>query len=149
MEKTIVMIKPDGIHKKVMGEIIKRIEDEDLEIINIKVTRLEREQVSELYKESLKKFSKIKKEVLDYMTLGPSIIMMLEGDQAIKKARKIRGLSDPSRSPVGSIRKDFAGDQDMEKLTKQGLATKNIMHASGDKEEVEAEIKLFFNENGV
>ncbi len=111
-----------------------------------KIVKLQREQVSELYKESLKKFPQIREKVIDYMTEDVSILMVIEGEEAIQKARKIRGLSDPSKSPPGSVRRDFAGDQNMEELTKKGLATKNIMHSSGNKEEVEAEIKLFFGE---
>ncbi|MBA7599197.1 Nucleoside diphosphate kinase [subsurface metagenome] len=146
MEKTVVMVKPDGIQRKLVGEIIKRIESERLDIVNIKVAKLTEDQVSEFYKESLKKFPQIKKRIIDYMIEGPSILMIVEGEDAIQKVRNIRGLSDPSKSPVGSIRKDFAGDQNMEELTKKGEATKNIMHASGSKEEVEEELKLFFGE---
>jgi len=80
------------------------------------------------------------------MTENPSIIMIIQGDDAIKKGRDIRGLSDPSKSPIGSVRRDFAGDQNMEELTKNGKVTKNVMHASGNKEEVEFESKLFFGE---
>jgi nucleoside-diphosphate kinase len=146
MEKTVVMIKPDGIQKRLVGETIKRIENEGLMISSLNIIKLTEEQVSELYKESLKKFPQIKKEIIDYMTKEPSILMIIEGENAIQKMRKIRGLSNPSKSPVGSVRRDFAGDQDMEELTKNGKVTKNIMHASGSKEEVEFEIKLFFGE---
>jgi len=147
MEKTVVMIKPDGIQKKLIGEIIKRIESENLMITQLNIVKLTEEQVSELYRDSLKKFPQIKKEIIGYMTKEPSILMIIEGEDAIQKMRKLRGLSDPSRSPVGSVRRDFAGDQNMEELTKNGKVTKNIMHASGSKEEAEFEIKLFFGEN--
>ena len=80
------------------------------------------------------------------MTKEPSILMIIEGEDAIKKMRKVRGLSDPSKSPIGSVRRDFAGDQDMEDLTRNGKVTKNIMHSSGNREEVEFEIKLLFGE---
>ena len=149
MEKTIVIIKPDGIQKKLIGEIIKRIEKEKLNIIDVKIERLTENRVSELYKESLKKFPQIRKEVIKYMTESPSILMIIQGEDAIRKGRGIRGLSDPSKSPIGSVRRDFAGDQNMEELTKNGKVTKNVMHASGSKEEVEFEIKLFFGENEI
>lgn len=146
MEKTLVIIKPDGIQKKLIGDIIKRIEKEELIIIDVKIEKLTENQISELYKESLNKFPQIRKEVIDYMAENPSILMILQGEDAIKKGRSIRGLSDPSKSPVGSVRRDFAGDQNMEELTKNGKVTKNVMHASGNKEEVEFETKLFFGE---
>jgi nucleoside-diphosphate kinase len=144
MEKTVVIIKPDGIQKKLIGEIIKRIEKEGLNIIDVKIERLTENKISELYKESLSKFPQIRKEVIEYMTEAPSILMILQGEDAIKEGRSIRGLSDPSKSPIGSVRRDFAGDQNMEELTKSGKVTKNVMHASGNKEEVDSEIKLFF-----
>jgi nucleoside-diphosphate kinase len=146
MEKTVVMIKPDGIQKKLVGEIIKRIEGEKLDIVDIKIAKLTENQISELYKESLKKFPQIKKRIIEYMIEGPSILMIVEGKDAIQKVRNIRGLSDPSKSHIGSVRRDFAGDQNMEELTKKGKATRNIMHASGSKEEAEEELKLFFEE---
>jgi len=144
MEKTLVMIKPDGIKKKLVGEVIKRIENENLIIVQIIIKKLTKEQISELYKDSLNRFPQIKKEVIKYMTEEPSILMIIEGENAIQKTRKIRGLSDPSKSPIGSVRRDFAGDQNMEELTKKGKVTKNIMHASGTKEEADFEIKLLF-----
>ena len=146
MEKTAVIIKPDGIQKKLIGEVINRIENEGLMISNLNIVKLTEKQVSELYKESLKKFPQIKKEVIEYMTQEPSILMIIEGENAIQKRIKIRGLSDPSKSPIGSVRRDFAGDQNMEELTKNGKVTKNVMHASGNKEEVEFETKLFFGD---
>jgi nucleoside-diphosphate kinase len=148
MEKTVTIIKPDGVRKGAVSEIIKRIKNNGLDIVNIKITKLARFQILRLYQESLKKFPQIKKEMINYMTEDISIVMIVKGNDAIQKVRAIRGLSDPSKSPVGSIRRDFAGDQNTEELTKMGLATKNIMHASGSIEEVELEIKLFFkNEN--
>lgn len=146
METTFIMIKPDGIQKGLVSEIITRIENKGLMIMSLNIVKLTKEQVSELYKGSFKKFPQIKKEVIEYMTKEPSILMIIEGEDAIQKARSIRGLSDPSKSPVGSVRKDFAGDQDMEELTRKGKVTKNIMHTSGSKKEVEDEIKLFFGE---
>ncbi len=144
MEKTLAIIKPDGILKGATGEIIKRIKDSGLNIVNIKITELTHFQVLRLYQESLQKFPQIREAVLDYMTKDVSIIMIVEGGGAIQKLRQIRGLSDPSKSSIGSIRRDFAEDQNMEELTKRGLATKNIMHASGSAEEVNLEINLFF-----
>jgi len=149
MERTIIIIKPDGIQKRLVGEVIKRIEKEELDIVDVKITKLTKDQVSKLYNDSLNKFPQIKKEVIEYMAENPSIIMIIQGNDAIKKGRYIRGLSDPSKSPIGSVRRDFAGDQNMEELTKNGKVTKNVMHASGNKEEVDFEIKLFFGEDEI
>jgi len=150
MERTFVMIKPDGIQKRLVGEVIKRIEDKKLRIARIKTLSLTKKQIAILYKDSFKKFPQVKKAIIEYMTSGPAIAFTAEGENAIEKARSIRGLSDPSKSPVGTIRRDFAGNQKMMELTGKGKATKNIMHASGSKEEAEFEINLFLmdkNEN--
>ncbi len=144
-----MIIKPDGVQKRLIGEVIKRVEKEELNIINMKIIKLTAKQVFELYKESLIRFPQIKKEIIKYMTEEPSILMIIEGEDAIKKVRNIRGLSNPSKSPIGSVRRDFAGDQNMEELTKNGKVTKNVMHSSGDKKEVEEEIKLFFGRNEI
>jgi len=143
MEQTFVMIKPDGIQKHLVGEVIKRIEDKKLIVTKIKTILITKKQISIIYKDSFKKFPQVKKAVISYMTSKPSIAFIAEGKNAIKKVRDIRGLSDPSKSPIGSIRKDFAGHQKMSDLTKKGKATRNIMHASGSKKEAEFEIKLF------
>jgi len=147
MEKTVVMIKPDGIQKNLVGEITRRIEQEGLMIVFSKTVKLTEKQVCELYKDSLEKFPQIKKEMVEYMTEAPSILMIVEGDGAIQKMRKIRGLTNPAKSPVGSVRRDFAGDYDTDELTPKGKVTKNIMHSSGTKEEADFETKLFFGEN--
>jgi len=149
MEKTFIMIKPDGIEKGLIGEVIRRLEKEGLKISKIKNVKLNEEICNQLYGESLEKFPQMKKPIAEYMTKDHVIAAVVEGLEAIEKARKIRGLSNPSQSPLGSIRKDFAGDQDMELLTEQGKATKNIMHASGSLEEVEREIKLIFGESEI
>ena len=143
MEQTFIMIKPDGVKKHLVGEVIKRIEDKNLRISEIKTVLPTKKQIAIIYKDSFKKFPQVKKAVIGYMTSKPSIAFIAEGKNAIKKVRDIRGLSDPSKSPIGSIRKDFAGHQKMSDLTKKGKATRNIMHASGSKKEAEFEIKLF------
>ena len=146
MEKTVIMIKPDAFQRKLVGEVIKRIEEKDLDISVMKVVKLKKKQVSGIYGSSLKKFPKIKDSLIEYMTCGPTLIMILEGKNAIKKGREIRGISDPSESPIGSVRRDFAGDQKMKELEKKGIAVRNLMHASGNVEEVREEIKLLFPE---
>lgn len=144
MEKTLVIIKPDGIKKRLVGEIIKRIENKGLTITKIKTIKLNRKKCEKLYEDSMKRFPQIKEPLIKYMTESPVIVLIAEGKNAIKKVREVRGLSDPSKSPKGTIRRDFAGDQKMEELTKKGKATKNVMHSSGNKKEVKFEINLFF-----
>lgn len=98
MERALVIIKPDGIQKGLVGEIFSRIKREKLRIVKIKTILLMKKQVNALYQDSLKKFPQIKNAIISYMTSGDSIIFIVEGKNAIRKVRAIRGSSDPSKS---------------------------------------------------
>lgn len=148
-ERTLVIIKPDGVEAGLIGEVIKRLENKRLRIVQVKFLKISKKQSIGLYGASMKIYKNIKKSLIDYITGGYSLAMVMEGKESIKRAREVRGLSDPSKSPIGTVRRDFAGNQRMTELTKIGKATKNIMHSSGNKEEAEAEIKLFFNKNEI
>lgn len=149
VERTLVIIKSDGIQKGLVGEILKRIESRGLKIYKIKQMRLNEDICFNIYGDSLKKFPQIRESLIDYMTNKDVIVLIITGENAISEVRKIRGLSNPAKSPLGSVRRDFAGDQNMEELTLKGITTKNVMHSSGDKEEANFEIKLFFNEDEI
>lgn len=148
-EKTLVIVKPDGVDARLIGEVIKRLENKNLRIANVKFLKITQKQSIGLYGASMKIYKNIKKSLIDYITGGYSLVLIMEGKEAIKRAREVRGLSDPSKSPRGTVRRDYAGSHRMEELTKKGKATKNIMHSSGNKEEADAEIKLFFKKNEI
>lgn len=146
MERTFVMVKPDGIKKGLVGEVIKRIEDKGLAIKDIRKTRMTPSQFKRLYAHIYKKYPKIVKSLFDVITKKDVVVMIVEGSNAAKKVQKIRGPSNPAEAPRGTIRGDFARDQDMRKLYKKGRAVMNIMHSSDDKKQAGFEIKIFFKE---
>ncbi len=144
MERTFVMIKPDGIQKHLVGEIIKRIEDKKLKITDIKKTRMSPIQFKKLYSHVYVKYPKIVRPLFSFLTKHDVIVMVIGGRNAISEMQKIRGPSNPAMAPKGTIRGDFAKDQDQNKLYLQGKVTKNIIHSSDNRKQTNYEIKIFF-----
>ena len=135
MQREFVMIKPDGVQRGLVGEVIKRFENSGLKIIAMKFMKVTMEQAQEHYKEHEGK--SFYEGLLKYITSGPVVSMVVEGDEAIKKTREvIVGKTNPLDAAPGSIRGDF------------GLQIgRNIVHASDKPESAEREIKIYFNED--
>lgn len=140
-EKTLVIIKPDGVKKGLVGECLKRFEKAGFEILSLKVTKLSKSFMRDFYSHLKKKLNpKLFNAIVDYLCSGKVVIAILEGDNAVSKARKICGPTDPKQAPKGTIRGDFATDSlDLKK--KQNKATKNIVHSSGDRKEAKDELR--------
>jgi nucleoside-diphosphate kinase len=132
MEKTLVILKPDTIRRKLVGEMILRLERKNLHIEDARYLKISRETAEEHYQHvsHLPFFSRI----LDYMTSGPSIVLVLSGENAISIVRNMLGKANALESPPGSIRGDF------------GIcAAENLIHASDSPENVSIEIARFFS----
>lgn len=130
-EKSLIIIKPDGVEKKVVGDIISRFERAELEIERIRVLEINKTIAYAHYNEHEGKpyFERL----VDYMTSGPSIIMIIKGENAISKCRSIMGPTDPAKAPAGSIRGDHGSD-----------ITINSIHGSDCSENAQREINIFF-----
>lgn len=131
MEKTLVILKPDTVRRKIVGEVILRLERKNLHIEDARYLTISRETAEEHYQHvsHLPFFDKI----LDYMTSGPSIVMILSGENAISIARNMLGKANALESPAGSIRGDF------------GIcAAENLIHASDSEENANIEVARFF-----
>ena len=123
MERTFVMIKPDGVQRKLIGKIVSRFEDKGFEIVEAKLMTISEEMAAEHYNHlSHKPFFG---EIIDYITSGPVFAMILEGHEAVKNARTLIGFTNPIEANAGTIRGDFATIVDF-----------NVIHGS--------EIKRFF-----
>ncbi|ENN96302.1 nucleoside diphosphate kinase [Methanocaldococcus villosus KIN24-T80] len=133
MERTLVIIKPDAVRRKLIGRIIQRIEDKGLEIIAMKMLKLSREEAEEFYKEHIGK--EFYESLVNFMSSGRIVAMVVEGENAISVIRKLIGKTDPYEADPGTIRGDFAL-----KLPE------NVIHASDSKASAEREIKFFFKE---
>tara|TARA_B100001996_G_C18130994_1_gene389070 strand:- start:63 stop:470 length:408 start_codon:yes stop_codon:yes gene_type:complete len=132
IEKTLSIIKPDAVERNLVGDIIRKIEEQDLDIIEMKMLQLSENESSKFYEIHKEKpfFSKL----VDYMTSGKIVIMVLEGDNAINKYRDLIGLTDPNKAKEGSIRKLYALN-----------TTQNSVHGSDSLENAKREIEFFFN----
>jgi nucleoside-diphosphate kinase len=130
-ERTFVMIKPDGVKRKLTGKIIERIENKGYNITNIKMITMTREQAEQHYKEHINK--PFYKGLIDFITSGPVVLMIVEGEGAIKGISDMVGNTNPANAVPGTIRFDFASS-----------LTYNIIHRSDSKESAEREIEFFF-----
>jgi nucleoside-diphosphate kinase len=133
LEKTLIIIKPDGVKRKLAGKIIGMIEDKGYTIEEIKMKRLSREELSIHYEAH--KDKKFYPELLDYMSSGKSIIMVVSGVNVIKGMRKLIGSTDPLEAELGSIRGKYGNNK-----------TFNIIHGSDSIESSQKEIGLFFKD---
>ncbi len=162
MERTFVMIKPDGVKRNLIGRIISRFEENNLQIVGLKITCANMELVNKLYPDSLavniaekalragvdvKDKDSYGKAVLKWLrtfiTSYPIVLIVLESENAIEKVRKIAGYTDPATAKKGTIRGDF-GEDSVAIANREGRPVKNLIHASGNKKEAENEINLWF-----
>jgi nucleoside-diphosphate kinase len=132
MEKTLSIIKPDGIARGLIGEVIKRLESNGLKIIAMKMLKMTKEQAESFY--AVHKERPFFKSLTYFMTSGPVVVMVLKGEDAIARYREIMGATDYREAAQGTIRRDFATDIE-----------KNIVHGSDSPETAAVEIGFFFN----
>ena len=131
MEETLVLIKPDGVEKRIIGEILTRFEKRGFNIKAMKLTTLEVNTVKEHY-EHLKE-RPFFMDVVNFMVSGPVVCLVLEGPLAIASVRQMVGATNPQEALPGTIRADYGF-----------ISGSNIIHASDSKEAAEIEIKRFF-----
>lgn len=180
-EKTLILIKPDGVKRGLIGEVLRRFELRNLKIIALSMIYPTKEQMDKHYpkdkewitnlgkntEKSYKEFSipstlkqdygtenlyEIGKQVriwlINFMTSGPIVKMIIEGPHAIKMVRKIVGPTVPAFAEGGTIRGDFSIDSpDLANVKRR--AVQNLIHASGNKEEAEHEINLWFSKEEI
>ena len=136
MNRTFSIIKPDATKRNITGSINKIIEDNNLKIIAQKRIKLSKEKAEGFY--SIHKDKPFFNDLIEYMTSGPVIVQVLEGDNAVEKYRKIMGATNPENAEEGTIRKKHA-------LNIQ----ENSVHGSDSEENAKIEINFFFNENEI
>lgn len=131
MERTLVLIKPDGVQRKLAGEIIKRFENKGLKIVGLKMVNISIPLAEELYE--MHRDKPFFKYLVKFTTSGPNIALVLEGREAVSMVRKIIGATTPEESRPGSIRGDYAIHERF-----------NLAHSADFKKNAEREIRLFF-----
>lgn len=132
MERTLSIIKPDGIKNNLIGEIIKRFEQRGLRIVGLKMLKISKEEAKGFY--IVHKERPFYESLTDFMSEGPIVVMVVEGEDAINKVRKIMGATNPKDAEPGTIRADYASDIEH-----------NIVHGSDSKESASYEIPYFFS----
>lgn len=131
LERTLILIKPDGVQRKLIGEIISFYERKNLNIIELKMLSVDRQTAERHYEEhrGMPYFEKL----VDFITSGRLCALVIEGENAVEIVRKINGDKDPLKSELGSIRGTYTSEKTM-----------NLVHASDSKESAEREIKIWF-----
>lgn len=148
IEKTLVLVKPDGVKRGLIGEIIKRFEQRGLKIIGMKMLHVNEDFAKKHYREDIaeKHGEKVRNMLLDFITEAPVVAMCVEGIEAVNAVRKIVGSTYPSEANIGTIRGDFA-HMSKEYAIKEDAHVRNLVHASGTKEEADYEVGLWFKNN--
>ncbi len=131
MERTLSIIKPDAVAKNVIGKIIDRFESNGLRVAAIKKLKLSKEDAAKFYE--VHKERPFFGELVEYMTSGPVVVMVLEGENAVAKNRELMGATDPKEAAPGTIRADFAESIEA-----------NAVHGSDSLENAQKEIAFFF-----
>jgi nucleoside-diphosphate kinase len=163
-QQTLIIIKPDGVERNLIGKIITYYENAGLKVVKLKMMLAERDLIMKHYEENedymraigqkskdagnevddiLEYGRKIVQSLRDYMTAGPVVPMVLEGEDAIALARKVTGFTDPTQADKGTIRGDLGNDS-IARANGEGRPTRNLIHASGNPEEAAKEISLWF-----
>ena len=131
IERTLSIIKPDGVARGLIGEVISRLEKAGFQIIAMKMVHLSKEEGEVFYAEH--KGQPYYEGLVDFMSSGPSVVLALEGEDIIARYRKMMGATDPEKAEEGTIRKAFATD-----------GRHNVVHGSDSPENAAREIEHFF-----
>jgi len=136
METTLVLIKPGGVRRRLIGTILRRLEDRDLQIVGLKLIIADRAVVEEHYAEHVGK--PFYEDVCAYLTSGPIVVLAIRGQNAVRAVRTMMGATNPVEAEPGTIRGDYA-------LTIED----NLTHSSADAEAAQRELALWFPEGFV
>ena len=136
IERTLSIIKPDGVEKGIIGKIISRFESRALKPVAMRMARLSQAEAEGFY--AVHKARPFFNDLVKFMTSGPVLLMVLEGEDAVAKNREVMGATDPKKAAEGTIRKDFATDIE-----------KNTVHGSDSPENAKIEVAYFFPETAI
>jgi nucleoside-diphosphate kinase len=131
VERTLSIVKPDGVQKNVIGEVYRRFEQAGLRIVAARMMRLSDAQAGQFY--AVHRERPFYKDLVAYMTSGPVMVQVLEGENAVAKNREIMGATDPKKAAPGTIRADLATSIEQ-----------NVVHGSDSAENAAIEVAFFF-----
>ena len=133
IERTLSIIKPDGLEKNLIGEVVGRFEEAGLTPVGMRMVWMSEREAEGFY--AVHEGKPFFDELIEFMTRGPCVVMVLEGENAIERNRMIMGATDPDEADEGTIRADFATD-----------IGENTVHGSDSPENAEKEIRYFFSD---
>jgi nucleoside-diphosphate kinase len=131
IERTLSIIKPDGLEKAVVGKVIARFEENGLKPVAMRMARLSRAEAEGFY--AVHRERPFFRDLVEFMTSGPVVLMVLEGENAIARNREVMGATNPVNAAAGTLRKDFATD-----------VQRNTVHGSDSPDNAKIEIAYFF-----
>jgi nucleoside-diphosphate kinase len=132
MERTLSIVKPDGTGKNLIGEVIKRFQENGLKVIGLKMIWMDKKEAEGFY--AVHRGKAFFESLTDFMSSGPCVVMVLEGEKAISKTRDLMGATDPAKAKEGTLRRQFAANIE-----------NNIVHGSDAPDTAAFEIGYFFN----
>lgn len=135
-ERSLIILKPDTVHRGLIGAIITRIENRGFKIVAMKMANIPQEKLDEHYWHLTSK--PFYPEIVAYMTLGPVVFLIIEGENAVNGIRQLCGATDPAKAAMGTVRADYAT-----------TIRYNLIHASDSVENADAEITRFFDESEI
>ena len=136
LEQTLSIVKPDAVGQNQIGNIIEYFEREGLSVVAAKMVHLSNQQAQDFY--AVHKERPFYKELVEFMTSGPCLVMVLEGENAVARNRQIMGATDPVKAEAGTVRADFATSIE-----------RNAVHGSDSSENAKSEIHFFFKPNEI
>src|SRR5215469_5425916 len=136
LQRTLSIIKPDGLEKGIIGKVVTRFEDNGLKPVAMRLQWLSRREAEGFY--AVHRERPFFKDLVNFMTSGPVVLMVLEGENAIAKNREIMGATNPANAAPGTIRKDFATNVE-----------RNTVHGSDSEETARNEIAYFFRQTEI
>ncbi len=148
IERTLVLVKPDGVQRSLVGNIISRFENAGLKIVGMRMYWADKDFAKKHYTEdiTIRRGEKVRTLLVDFLVEGPVIAMVLEGVNAIENVRKIVGATEPKAAQPGTIRGDFC-HVSYSYADKKEAAVRNVIHASSDEKDAKTEVALWFKED--
>lgn len=146
IERTLVLVKPDGVERGLTGRILARFEDAGLKVVGLKMLRIDRKAAMRHYTDDLaeRRGAHVRNIMIDYISAGPVVAAVLEGVNAVEVVRKITGDTEPMSALPGTIRGDFT-HMSYKYADSKKAPVKNVIHASSSAEDAKRELDLWFD----
>jgi nucleoside-diphosphate kinase len=146
IEQTLVLVKPDGVARGLSGEIIKRFEQRGMKIVGLKLVKVSMDHAKKHYTEdiAIRRGEEVRNRALSFITEGPVVAMVIEGVDAVENVRKIVGTTESKSALPGTIRGDYT-HVSFSHADEKESAVRNVIHASGNREEAKTEVSLWFS----